>query len=564
MKNSIYKLGLLAALLLSTVSCSFLETEPHVMTPENFYKSEKEVNYGLAGVYGAMSREEFYGNYFSLMISNADDLCYYNRERTKNCVYFYNHDASDPYVYDAWTTIYAGIKNANEFMYYVADSPFDKDAICYNEARFLRAYYHFLLAEAWGNVPMRTTRVLNPNDTQLASTAQEKVLEWCVSEMEAIAPTFPDALNNAPSRLTRASMEGILARVCLFTAGTTVKNVDSKAYYAKAAKWAGEVIKDARIKLNPSYSDVFINMISDKYDRDYNESMWEVDFLGDRSNAQSWTNGRIGDQIGLQSNNSDGKFAFWTCNYSYAMYNGSLKLWDLYYKTDRATDENETIKDVRQAWNMPPYNYFGLKDKGVYIFRPSYEPAPYTYMKIPSFEGTDPSKDTGNAVCLRNAGKWRRESMYEGHKVAKSLYTAINFPLLRYADVLLMYAEAVNELNGAPDDLAKECVKKVRERAGIKTDDSQLTDDFRELVRNERGRELAFEGVRKFDLIRWGTFVKEMNDYSKQVADPRWVNDPKAHYAAETGSSVRPKHIYLPIPSKELGVNKLLRQNPLW
>lgn len=566
MKNTIIRTGLAAAAALAA-SCSLLEREPHVLTPDSFFKNPKELLYGLTGVYGALNNEEVYGNYYSLMISNADDLSYYNRPVNGSYVYWYNHSADEPNVFLAWSMLYAGIKNANEFMYHAAGSAFDPDGTFYGEARFLRAYYHFLLAQAWGDVPLRTERTLSPDDTQIAATPQEEVLLWCIEEMEQVASTFPDALDNAPSRLTRTAMEGILARVCLFTAGESVRNADSNYHYGRAAYWAGRVIADGRHRLNPDYAAVFIDMIADRYDRTYYESMWEADFLGDRSDAASWSNGRIGDLIGLQNPGMDTDYAEWACNFSYGMYNGSLKLWDLYTQSDR-TDGERIATDARRKWNLPPYNWAGRKKSGsatAYDFRPGYDKTPYFYNNKPSF-ADDPDRDTGEAVCRRNAGKWRRETIYEGHKNAKMLYTGINFPILRYADVLLMYAEAVNEYAGAPDALARECIRLVRSRAGIPTDESQLAggDAFRQLVRNERARELAFEGLRKWDLIRWGQFVEAMNGYGDQAADERWIRDDTSQLAAQIGANVQARHVYLPIPSKELSVNKLLKQNPLW
>ena len=58
-------------------SCSFLELEPKVIAPETFYESNEDVLYGLAGIYGVINNEAFYGNYYSLMMSSVDDLCYY-------------------------------------------------------------------------------------------------------------------------------------------------------------------------------------------------------------------------------------------------------------------------------------------------------------------------------------------------------------------------------------------------------------------------------------------------------------------------------------------------------
>ena len=109
-------------------------------------------------------------------------------------------------------------------------------------------------------------------------------------------------------------------------------------------------------------------------------------------------------------------------------------------------------------------------------------------------------------------------------------------------------------------------MKSVRDRAAVKTNDFSTydVDSFRELVRNERGRELCFEGIRKYDLIRWGIFVEAMNGYVKAATDKRWSRSAKASYAAAIGRAVQPKHIVLPVPAVELGVNNLLVQNPLW
>ena len=138
--------GLCAAL----SSCSFLDVEPQVICSDTFYNTEKEVQYGLAGVYGVMSNEALYGNYYSLMYSNIDDLCYFNRDMGSNLLQYHRHTAGTSQVYDIWVELYQGIRNANAFMDAVVKTKFDEDGAYYNEARFLRAYYHFLLAQAWG------------------------------------------------------------------------------------------------------------------------------------------------------------------------------------------------------------------------------------------------------------------------------------------------------------------------------------------------------------------------------------------------------------------------------
>lgn len=567
MKKIFNKILVLAGLGAALSSCSFLEVEPQVICADTFYNTEKEVQYGLAGVYGVMSNEALYGNYYSLMYSNIDDLCYFNRDQGSNLLQFQRHSAGTSQIYDMWVELYQGIRNANAFMEAVVLTKFDEDGKYYNEARFLRAYYHFLLAQAWGDVPVRNKAVTTHDEVMIAVTPQYDVLSWAASEMEACVELASDSLDEAPSRITKTTVQGILARVYLFMAGESVTGGDKAELLKKAMDHCDAVITSGKHQLNPDYSQVFKNMIMDQYDKQYYESMWEVDFLGDRSSAENWSNGRIGDVIGLQSLGSSG-FETWNCNYSYGQYDGSLKLWDLYWRTDRTEDENElaTVTDKRQEWNLPPYNYAGNEKyppygsglaSGKSIV--SIDKTPYVYNNVST------SNDPLAAPAIRNCGKYRREVEYEGHKSAKLLYTTINYPILRYSDVLLMYAEASNELNGVTQT-AYDNVKAVRDRAGIRTKDFSEYDQasFRDLVRNERGRELCFESLRRYDLVRWGIFVEEMNKYAQWTADERWVKNAKASRAASMGTYIKPMHVVLPIPSIELGVNDLLVQNPLW
>lgn len=566
MKN-IYRFLIGAAAVTSLFSCSFFDVEPQVICSETFYNSEAEVKYGLAGVYGAIGKEQFYGNYYSLMYANIDDLCYFNRDISTNYLQYCRHNASTSQVYDIWTAMYQGVNNANSFMEAVVKTDYDKDGKYFNEARFLRAYYHFLLAQSFGDVPLRTVAVKKPDEVMCPATPQYDILTWAAAEMEACLELASEEVTEQPSRVTKTTMQGILARVYLFLAGESVKGGDKTAFLTKARDFAHAVIESGKHDLNPDYSRVFINMIEDKYDTEYRESMWEAEFLGDRSSAENWSNGRIGDLLGLQSGDSNSsKYTEFTCNYAYGQYDGSLKLWDLYWQTDRTADENAlpTITDKRQEWNLPPYNYAGNAQQPPYGETTGkavagIDKTPYVYNSVST------SNDPTAAQAIRNCGKFRREVQYEGQKTSKLLYTTINYPILRYSDVLLMYAEASNELSG-PTQEAYDCVAKVRTRAGVATlpMGSYDKDSFRELVRNERGRELCFESLRRFDLIRWGIYVKEMNKYTEWSADERWSKSAKAARAANMGGYIKPMHVLLPIPAIELGVNKELVQNELW
>ena len=606
--KSILKLGTLALLTAALPACSFLDTDPQIIPDDGYYNSEQKLIYGLAGVYGVLNSEALYGNYYSLQIANADDLCYFNNyNNSESRPDRYNHSAGTAAIYDTWSKLYEGIKNANRYIEAVEKTEIDPGKLSVDiglyiaEARFLRAYYHFLLAQAWGDVPLRVkaTTAPNPNDVQMAATPQEQVLKWCADEIEATIPDLYEPIDNTPSRVSQTVAQGILARVYLFMAGESVKQIDGldkKEMYRRAAYWANEVIASHKHDLNESYEEIFINMIRDQYDTQFHESMWEAEFLGDRTSATDWTNGRIGDLIGLRSQSRTTNYSEWACNYSYGYYNGSYTLWQLYWENDRTADEtaSATVIDKRLTWNLPGYNYRGMNNQKISYKNKAGETVtrylqqtqsmfktPWVYnnnFAMPDIEGLDQTIEDAfdpadlvydpTVMCaVRNAGKWRRETVYEKQMSAKSLYTTINFPILRYADVLLMYAEAINEYAGAPDDQAKEAIREIRKRAGVKTDESLLGDyrSFRDLVRNERGRELAFEGLRKWDLIRWGTFVEKMhNAGTNQPTENKYRNVSYTNYASANYANVTARHIYLPIPTKELAVNHALRQNPLW
>ena len=558
--KSILKLGTLALLTAALPACSFLDTDPQIIPDDGYYNSEQKLIYGLAGVYGVLNSEALYGNYYSLQIANADDLCYFNNyNNSESRPDRYNHSAGTAAIYDTWSKLYEGIKNANRYIEAVEKTEIDPGKLSVDiglyiaEARFLRAYYHFLLAQAWGDVPLRVkaTTSPNPNDVQMAATPQEQVLKWCADEIEATIPDLYEPIDNTPSRVSQTVAQGILARVYLFMAGESVKQIDGldkKEMYRRAAYWANEVIASHKHDLNESYEEIFINMIRDQYDTQFHESMWEAEFLGDRTSATDWTNGRIGDLIGLRSQSRTTNYSEWACNYSYGYYNGSYTLWQLYWENDRTADEtaSATVIDKRLTWNLPGYNYRGMNNQKISYKNKAGETVtrylqqtqsmfktPWVYnnnFAMPDIEGLDQTIEDAfdpadlvydpTVMCaVRNAGKWRRETVYEKQMSAKSLYTTINFPILRYADVLLMYAEAINEYAEAPDDQAKEAIREIRKRAGVKTNESLLGDyrSFRDLVR------IGFRGASQVGPDPLGHVRREDAQRRDQPADGEQV-----------------------------------------
>ena len=203
------KIAVLAATTLAAASCSLLDVEPTVIMKDTYYNTEQEVLHGLAGVYGVMNNEDFYGSNYSIICSLNDDLSYCRASSATYQIDFLEHGAGSIEVYNLWTAIYKGVKNANAFMNAMRDSDLDPDGFYYHEGRFMRAYYHFLLAQCWGDVPLLDFENTSAQKLHIAKTPQYDVLKWVIGEMDACLDYLPEALDNAPSRVTRTTGPGL-------------------------------------------------------------------------------------------------------------------------------------------------------------------------------------------------------------------------------------------------------------------------------------------------------------------------------------------------------------------
>lgn len=555
-----------AALCLSLGACDFLETVPQdFVAPESFFKNQEEAFMSLTTVYNRLTREQVYGNVYPLMIAGTDDLGYYDRNTIPIGVYNNNNSTSDNDVLNLWKYLYDGINNANFLLENLDRVPDMDDALRVRyegEARFLRAYCYFLLAQCWGDVPYKTASQQSVTDVNIPNTPQKTVLENVVAEMEAAEPMVGEIDEVPAGRVNKSAVRGILARVYLKLAGWPVNG--GKPMYEKAAYWAKQVNKDAKHQLNPDYTQVFINLAADVEDTKYRESIWEAEFKGNRQDAHQGS-GRIGNTIGI----TNGDITTSSEGYSYGFISCTLNLWDMYNDVngDGTVDEGyeegspqEVFHpDVRRDWNIAPYRFAqNSAKKFVKVYWG------YKGMDAVDVDGNLTGKKiTATEYVQRNVGKYRRE--YEKVLPRDKNQTPINYPLLRYADVLLMIAEAENEVNGAPTQAAYDALNAVRKRS-IKNaaDVSGLNyASFKQLVKDERARELCFEGLRKYDLIRWGDdYLSAMRRVALNTTDSRWASGKK--FAVSYANNASERYKWLPIPNKELGLNSALQQNPQW
>ena len=323
--------------------------------------------------------------------------------------------------------------------------------------------------------------------------------------------------------------------------------------------------------LTDNYWDFFIDICSDQYNSTgKNESIWEIEFAGTYTDEVR-AEGRIGNIIGIKCpdfSNDASLIGAQDPGYGYAYYWSTPKLFELYEK-------NHDID--RMNWSIAPFTYIAAGKTGVtareFEIGKLEEVKKQYWNKSYSYGKGDPKAKTGdyektNADSKNNysraCGKYRREYESQDKKKNKN-YTSLNFPVLRYADVLLMIAEAENEVNNGPTPLAYKCIQAVRNRAHIDPLPETLdVDEFRQAVKDERAMELCFEYTRRFDLIRWGEYVKNMNELAPRAQRAEnWTGGDK--YSVYTYFQITDAYNYFPIPDSEMAVNKAItKNNPGW
>ncbi len=399
----------------------------------------------------------------------------------------YKHTATGDGLDRWWSTLYQGIKYANVVIEKVPAIVMDETVKneCLGEAKFLRAVYYFDLVRAWGGVPIVTT-VTPP--LQLARSTKEQVYQLIVEDLTFAMANLPERSAQPMSdrgRATRGAAKSLMAKVALF-----------QKDYATAEQYALEVIRSGEYDLETD----FIN--ANGKDGEHGiESVFEVGAME--------VEGTFGDQYA----NTQGVRG--TPNRGWGFNRPSETLRNSFEKGDPRLDA--TIIDLGETLD-------GVKIMG---------------------DGTTPDFE------YDDNGKILERECYNQKVWIPGINTITQFGhnrrIIRYADVLLMAAEALNENNKPGDALLY--LNKVRERArGGNPDilpDIKETgkESLRKLILEERRHELAMEGHRFWDLVRTGM--------APQVLGPMGF--------------VEGKHELLPIPQTEVDISQgILEQNPNW
>ncbi len=574
MKKSILKFSALLYMSMAVFTgCEdgFLDVEPSTTwKDETFYSTEKEANLALAGIYGVLAHDDLYGSNFVILMEGGTDETYANDHNISWGAAKYEHNQSNNEIKNAWLKFYKCIQQINLFEKNLKREAFDD--VEYNrllaKARFYRGFCYFNLANWYGPVPLRLKPSYSQVDNHVAPSPTLDVYEQVEKDLIFASEHLYHAKESAylPGEPNKMAAHGLLARLYL-RMGSYQPYLSSnesecffpnnQEYFVKAKQQCEIIMNDGWHGIVPgatdesSYRNHFISYLQDKYD--LRESLFEISF-GNLEDIGIHVSGRLGNLNGVEFvGTMDIPRGFCKINVGLP----------LYYSYSE--------EDMRREWNIAGYR--NKYSSGTMGFNMSY------IYHLPLHEEFGPGKfrrwepenldDLKSKLTIPNA-KYVILNNTPG-SATDANFTSINFPILRYADVLLMYAEASiggrwGTTPATPE--AVECLNIIRERAGLEAYEASLEHDdfFNELV-DERLRELCFEGLRKQDLIRWNLLedkLKETNQIIK--ADPLYNANSMYHqtYLAAGNNFNKAIHLFLPYPLQEVQINQLLDQKTGW
>jgi len=491
-------LGLFIILL--PLSCeNFFEIEPvSTYAPENVFETVDFTRQAILGVYQIMTEDEGYSKRLSMYYTvdtdesrcSGDYLDNGRRDIARYAATSGNTELSKP-----WINLYVGINNANICIERIPQSPVytsgDKNDIeemnrMLGEAMTLRALYYFELIRNWGDVPFRDKPTRAGENLYLPKTDRDSIYEFIINDL-LIADTLVPWRSEVPSdeRITKGAVKGLLARIALARGGYSLRlgGVNARGsnyleYYQIARDACYEIMESGEHLLNPSFEDVFRKHCRRELDTEYGESMWEAGMGIYRS-------GEVGYYVG---NRID-------ANSRYGKADGGINAIPTYYLS---FDSLDTRRDVTIA-------LYQIDSDNLRLIR---------------------------AFTDLNIAKWRREWI-EPIFPGSDKYNGVNWVFLRYSDVLLMFAEAENELNSGPTSAAVDALRQVRERAYGENSDQMpgIPNDkegfFNEIVR-ERWFEFGGEGIRKYDLIRWNMLGSAITGMKEELSKLQLGEEPYA------------------------------------
>ncbi|MBE6250856.1 MAG: RagB/SusD family nutrient uptake outer membrane protein [Bacteroidales bacterium] len=561
MKNLKYIIAVMSSVF-AFASCSLDETNYMEIEKSKYMNTAAEAESVLLGVYENLTKDQMYGFHLSLYLPLGTDIAKVEGSTVNSwrAMPSNSFSPSESYVCETWAALYNAIYDANDFIegLSVAVDKFSSvqeknlAAIYMAEARALRAQFYFELVRWWGNIVlMKTPDDSSKHPSTFEQSTPQEVYEFIEEDLKYAISILPYATEDSyrsdnSFRISKGAALGLLAKVYATWAGYPVRD-ESK--WEKAASTAKILIDSGKHGLLSDFEQLWKNTCNSVWDP--TESLMEVSFYAPVSSGKDPV-GRIGKWNGTTAADGTGPYVRIAAN------------WKVVPTFVANWKDNEN--DLRWATSFADYQYkldenskktvkVGLiKDKPLLTFRDAM---------------TDASiRKTYNNTLT--PAKWDLNKYVKEH-FADANFSTVNWYFLRYADVLLLYAEALNEWHKAPTAEAYAAVNMVRRRGfgkpvNVADKNCDLAtglsyEAFQQAVRDERSYELCFEGHRRQDLVRWGIYYDSIMQTSQDLAT--WHEEaPSVYIIADY--TVKGKHEILPIPQLDLDLMTKCHQNPNW
>lgn len=530
-----YCASIAGAILISFTSCNDLDLAPtNKFTDLNYWTSEAKASSVLSMAYSQMMNSEYF-----FADERLSDNLYEGRGNTdEKLITSGQANAALKRFSEDWKKCYEGIKTCHTFLENVDRVP-DMDETLKNrmkaESRFIRAMLFFRLANHYGDVPLFDHSLTVEEANTIARSPKADVIKFVRDELNDIVaalPTKQEYKQADNGRITKGAVMTLLARTYLYENDwQNVASICEKLINGEYGEYA----------LFPSYEGLFLP------ENEYNSEV--ILDMGYLLNLRTW--GEMYDGIPLSVGGRVNSFAP-----TQELVN------DYLMKNGRAINENGsgykeddpyTNRDPRLQATIVYHGYQWTDGEGqtstIYIKPGSSEDAGAPNLD----EYVGPGQNsTATGYYLR---KWFDPTAPAG------LASGLNLILMRYADVLLMYAEAKTELGQMNAEVWNKTIRPIRERAGF-TDASALdypaSGDMQTIVRRERRCELAIEGSRLYDIRRWKTIETVLNGNPHGA---KFAAGNTQYIQLDKRSFNKERDYLFAIPQSQRDINKNLTQN---
>jgi len=469
------------------------ESDPSNFTVENYFTKPEHARSSVNAIYANLRvpMGSGFGGGTWMMTEFATGLAATDLGQAVNSYFVKDlrNTSDNGYGQSYWQFYYKGIANANLSIAKIPGISMDAAEAkrLMGEAYFLRAFYYFNLVQMFGNIPL----ILDPVDLQSeqlrpSAAAPEEVYNRIVEDLKT-AEAAGLPMTDVSGKVSTGAVKSLLAKVYLTMAGYPLQK--GAAYYDLAAKKAEEVIDSKQFKLFASYDD-----LHNPAKKNVEENIFMIQFKT-QILPSNWQVSIIpyNKNISAYSDETGGIYS--TSDFVKSYEAGDLRAKEKQFFFTKFTNESDRTKEV---------------DLGGYFIYKHFDNVAQT----------------------------------------SSANSDLNWSVIRYADVLLMYAEASNEVGG-PSAKAYEAVNAIRTRAQLPALAGLSKDTFREAVWAERWHELCFENITWFDMAR---LRKAYNVTTKKFEN--YVGH-KFSY----GPTLTERELLFPIPTAEIRNNTNLDQN---